>query len=168
MRKVQWALAVLLTLAAIQVFTFSPAAAQVTGQARGSGSVQVFAEEIICFPDFCFSTFLPSGEAGHFSFDVHVTVTAPPMIRFVASNPVTGDHIRMETGDAFLSTSLRSVLVMGSCEVDGQLGSCHVFAQDNGEPGSSDVFDLFYSSPSGGSGQLFGLLLSGNVEVQGD
>jgi hypothetical protein len=155
---------VLVVVAAMVLGT--TASAQSTGKARGSGGVQVFTQQIICFPPFgCFTFFVPSGETGHFNFSVDIPgAPLPNTIDLVANNPVTGDHIRMQDGGVVIDPFSKSLFGGGPCTVDGQPGTCNYIAQDRGEPGDDDFFQLVYNS-TGGNGAFSGQLVSGNIEI---
>lgn len=157
----------------------SPAAAQNQNlvRARGSGSVEVFGQELVCFqPPFgCLNVVVPTGEPGHFHFAVEFQAAAsvppgivvvPSTISLHASNPETGDRIEMDMALAAYFPFSNTISFSGPCTVDGQPGSCSGSAADRGEPGDDDFFTLNYDSPTGGSGGFFGPLLSGNIEIE--
>ncbi|HKS17377.1 MAG TPA: choice-of-anchor P family protein [Planctomycetota bacterium] len=74
----------------------------------------------------------------------------------------TGMHVKHVTITDYEATSPNERKISGTCEINGQGGfGFSVFAADNGEPGSSDTFNIFLSNGYSAGGYLGG----GNIQL---
>ncbi|HKR55785.1 MAG TPA: choice-of-anchor P family protein [Gemmatimonadales bacterium] len=74
----------------------------------------------------------------------------------------TGMHVKHTSITAYEATSANERRISGTCRINGVDGfGFSVFAADNGEPGSSDTFNIFLSNGYSAGGYLIG----GNIQL---
>lgn len=170
MTKHYWSAAVMtgLTLA----FVGGDSAAQVgTASARGNGKLQAFHCSAFSPP---LLTCLLSGSGTDYHFDFTGPLDSKKGILGTVAIRDSDLGVRVLSLQVvgFIDPNTNLLQWVGTCEVVHDsfpgivdIATCNGMAIDSGEPGSNDLGQFFYSSPTIGIGSGFGQFSSGGAQV---
>ena len=120
----------------------APAQPAVPGKASGAGTVQACG-------------------VAEFEFDIQRKVKTGKLSgKLKYSDPSAGMKLKSTSYTSFEGAG-NSATIRGACKLNGASCSFEVYIEDNGDPGTSDVFRISID----GNPFLGGTLLSGNIKI---